>query len=566
MGMFDYRGHDASAQIADAYTIATSTTLKGYGISTAVSAGWRPLTAAELNVSSSRVDTIGDFKGESVLGSVEGAAQAQVFGKFDASDNLTSLAFSIAGTNTQADKAEWFKIVDGTYMHNFDYLLDAVAAYATGHGLTGADVAVTGYSLGGGAVNNMYALKDSAWAGFYANSDYIAFAGFDIQDGPGIFNFGYQNDVIYRLSLDSPIVDWNKLATDPNYEPALPGLDQPIASGTDNIILYDTIYNAGYDANFTSLNPVKHYGFQLDNILSWSAHLSGIMDNQVERIASSTYYNLIGKDSYVVLAQYQDDALKTHEFPGWDFSAMNPPANAWVHNRDANVSSFLIGSTAADWFEDGNRDDHIDAQGGDDLIRLSKGHDIVSGGGGTDTVFLLGFWSNYTAYKLNDGTIVMNDATLTYGAKEMTGVEKILAEGLSHTNTNSTWAVPVSSLTYAAHSDGTAGNDTLNGTSGADVIFGLDGNDTIYGGAGNDTIYGGRGNDIIDAGTGQNIIVGGEGDDTLMLSGNRSLYTITQSGSTLKLVASGITNYVSDIEHLHFADQTIHVADQWPIL
>ncbi|MBB3951057.1 calcium-binding protein [Aureimonas jatrophae] len=570
MGMFAYKGHDASALVMDAYTIATSTTLAGYDIAKPLPAGWSRLSADELGISASNVDARGAFKGESELGTREDAAQSYVLGKYDAGGILTEIAFSIAGTNSQADKAEWHKLVDASYIRNFDYVLDAVETYATARGLDGSDVLVTGYSLGGGAANNMYEVRETAWNGFYADADFVAFAGLQSADADdGIFNFGYENDVIFRVDLDSPLVDWNRLATDETYVPPVPGNDGSFASSTDNVLLFDTIRAYGWDQNHVGAAAdfpyVKAYGFQLDNIFGWSAHLSGIMQNQVERIATSSFYDLMDEDSHVVLTQYQTDALKSGEWPGWDFSGMNPPPNVWIKGGDVAVSTFLVGAGTVDWLEDGKRDDHVDALAGDDLVRLSGGHDVVAGGAGTDTVFLLGGWSDYKAFRLADGTLVLNDKTLALGAKELVGVEKIAVEGPLHAANDATLAVSTSLLTFSAHTEGTTSADSMVGTVGTDALFGLAGNDTLAGGTGDDTLHGGSGDDRLDAGTGRNVVLGGDGVDTAVFQGVMSQYGFGQNGSTITVTNGGVSDHLNGVEFFEFADRTIAVADFWMV-
>ena len=93
--------------------------------------------------------------------------------------------------------------------------------------------------------------------------------------------------------------------------------------------------------------------------------------------------------------------------------------------------------------------------------------------------------------------------------------------------------------------------DTVIGGAGADTIHGGSGNDTLSGGAGNDTFYISGGSDHLD---------GGAGTDTLVLSGKSSAYKISKSGGVTKLTASGISDILTSIEVIKFADKTMSLA------
>ncbi len=66
-------------------------------------------------------------------------------------------------------------------------------------GLSGDDVTISGHSLGGLAVNSMAALSDDNWGGFYAPSNYVAFASpTQYETGGKVINIGYENDPVFR--------------------------------------------------------------------------------------------------------------------------------------------------------------------------------------------------------------------------------------------------------------------------------------------------------------------------------------------------------------------------------
>ncbi len=87
-------------------------------------------------------------------------------------------------------------------------------------------------------------------------------------------------------------------------------------------------------------------------------------------------------------------------------------------------------------------------------------------------------------------------------------------------------------------------------------LKGSDYNDLLYGNNFNNSIEGGVGNDTIGAGLGNDTIDGGGGADAAQLSGNRSGYAVSWSGSTLIVSgADGVDRY-TNIENLIFDDAT----------
>ena len=98
------------------------------------------------------------------------------------------------------------------------------------------------------------------------------------------------------------------------------------------------------------------------------------------------------------------------------------------------------------------------------------------------------------------------------------------------------------------------------------VIKGDDGNDVLSGASGDDTLGGFGGNDVLTGGAGSDKLVGGDGDDTAVFAGNLGGYLAEEVGNATMLVmsADGI-DLLWDIEHLRFADGTVHVVDGNPL-
>ena len=111
---------------------------------------------------------------------------------------------------------------------------------------------------------------------------------------------------------------------------------------------------------------------------------------------------------------------------------------------------------------------------------------------------------------------------------------------------------------------GDAADDTITGDALRDIISSGGGNDTVDGGGGYDTIDAGAGNDTILVRPGSQID-GGSGDDTAVFSHNFSDYQMREyndgHGIGINIDGAGGEYLVINVEHLQFADGTLHLAD-----
>jgi hypothetical protein len=479
--IFDYKGQDARALIAEAQDLATHA-------NNGIPAGWRVLTAQDLGVSADHVDSKGFFRGEGLL-----EAQATIMAKVDSS-GVVRLCVCFEPTNG-ADAPDYEAMADDSYALAFDYLLEAVKAYGQARGLGGEDVIVTGYSLGAGAANTMAAHKDDSWGGYYSQSDYLAFAVPKLTEIASVFNFGFENDVVHRITGEG---DADANAASPLH--GVQGNDRAYATSTDNIVLFNATY----------ANPLfPAAGWTLGNLPEgWSAHLDGARFNPIRLIGGSHFYDFMERDSAIVIAHLPPELRQT----------------VWVSDAQRSTSShfgelaFILGSETGDLLGDGRSDDFLDGFGGDDRFRLSGGNDSVHGGAGTDTVVIGGKLADYTAIRLADGTVYLHDRTGANGLESLASVEQLATDGLLPT----TYRISASGidadglgtvdLAWSAHREGGAGNDIL---SAAGRLFGLDGDDRLNGRAGDDLLNGGAGRDILDGAGGVNWMFGEAGDDML---------------------------------------------------
>ncbi|WP_460086126.1 beta strand repeat-containing protein, partial [Roseibium sp. LAB1] len=114
---------------------------------------------------------------------------------------------------------------------------------------------------------------------------------------------------------------------------------------------------------------------------------------------------------------------------------------------------------------------------------------------------------------------------------------------------------------------GGGGNDTLIGGEGNDSLSGENDDDTLQGGSGSDKLYGGAGNDTLEGGAGNDYIDGGSGTDTVIYSGNRSDYTVTENANGSYTVVDNRagspdgTDTVVGVENFRFTDGDILAGD-----
>jgi Ca2+-binding RTX toxin-like protein len=512
VAIFDYRGTDGRAQIDEAYQLATyANSLTEFGglaedilrllspnfqpNAFQLPPGWREASASELGVAASHIDGRGFFTGEPALD-----AQAKVLVKTAADGSIEKIAISFAGTNNVADVVDYLALLDKSYDNNFDYLFAAIRDFALTNGLTGEDVTVTGYSLGGGAANLAAEERDTKLGGFFANSHYLGFASPAIAEGENVFNFGFENDVVYTVG-GSADVD-----TPPSIPDLLDGNDEEFGSSVDNIVLFNDAY-----AN-PLLNIVPP---SLLNLISWSAHIDGLTNpNWVEHIGSSSFYNYMERDDIIILSNLSDATR----------------SSTWVEDIGRGSSAghvgkptFVLGTGKADLLGDSSHSDFLDGFAGNDTFRIGRGNDTVDGGAGTDTVEISGSIGDYEIVRLSNGTVYFYHENGSYGLEELRGVEKASFDGFLWDTVYDIGASGLRSsglfgrtVGYDSATEGSAAANTINGGASRDRIFGEGGDDTLNGGSGNDLLHGGEGNDVLGGGAGGDQLFGAAGDDTLV--------------------------------------------------
>ncbi|KJZ33577.1 MULTISPECIES: polyurethanase [Pseudomonas] len=483
-------------------------------------AGWTPITATQLGYDG-KVDARGTFFGEKAGYT---SAQVEILGKYDAQGHLTEIGIAFRGTSGPRETLISDSIGDvindllaalgpKDYAKNyvgeaFGNLLGDVAAFAQANGLSGKNIVVSGHSLGGLAVNSLADLSTDKWGGFFADSNYIAYASPTQSGTDKVLNVGYENDPVFR-ALDGSSFNLSSVGVH----------DAAKESATDNIVSFNDHYAS------TAWNVLP---YSILNIPTWISHLPTAYGDGMNRVIESKFYDLTSKDSTIIVANLSDPAR----------------ANTWVQdlNRNAEThkgSTFIIGSDANDLIQGGQGTDYLEGRDGNDTFRDGGGYNILLGGKGNNMLELQ--QSVKTVEFANDGagTLYLRDAnggisiTRDIGSivsKEPGFLWGLFKDDVTHSVTANGLVTGNNVTAYASSVKGGAGADTLKAQATGDWLFGLDGNDQLIGGKGNDVFVGGAGNDLMESGGGvdtflfsgafgQDRVVGYQANDKLVFLG-----------------------------------------------
>jgi Ca2+-binding RTX toxin-like protein len=471
-------------------------------------AGWTPITAAQLGYDG-KVDARGTFFGEKAGYT---SAQVEILGKYDAQGHLTEIGIAFRGTSGPRETLISDSIGDvindllaalgpKDYAKNyvgeaFGHLLGDVAAFAQANGLSGKNILVSGHSLGGLAVNSLADLSTGKWNGFYQDSNYIAYASPTQSSTDKVLNVGYENDPVFR-ALDGSSFNLSSVGVH----------DAPKDSATDNIVSFNDHYAS------TAWNVLP---FSILNIPTWISHLPTAYGDGMNRVIESSFYDLTGKDSTIIVANLSDPARAT----------------TWVQdlNRNAEThkgSTFIIGSDGNDLIQGGKGNDYLEGRDGNDTFRDAGGYNILLGGKGNNVLDLQQSVKSFEFANDGAGNLYVRDAhggisiTRDIGrlvTQEPGGLWGLLKDEVTHSVTANGLLAGNNLTQYASSVKGGSSADTLKAQATGDWLFGLDGNDHLIGGKGNDVLVGGAGNDLMESGGGVDMFLfsGAFGQDRVL--------------------------------------------------
>lgn len=198
--------------------------------------------------------------------------------------------------------------------------------------------------------------------------------------------------------------------------------------------------------------------------------------------------------------------IATYQGQIWRVDALNSIETAALTGGDSDdgisAANFTMGPVT---LRGGNGNDVLS------LSVASEFNDVVSGGEGTDMIFVPGFPDLAVNVRLT-----VTDSLMTgFGTDRLIGIEEAHLQGGSGDDVFNVAKFTLGPVTLV----GFAGNDILIGSRSSDVILGDEGSDTLQGGAGSDTLEGGGGNDMLNAGAGDDSILGMGGNDSLLGAG-----------------------------------------------
>lgn len=576
MSVFDYKGlspSDAAQLVALTHQLAAVSqmnglpdvsTLLGGGVLTGgvidggLPDGWRVVSAAELGLDPAVVDSQGFIKLTSPLtGDLPGGPQLMVLAEENPDGSVARICVSYAGTNSLVDVVDYTQLNSGEMSAAMQPVLAAVRDFAVDGGLSGEDVLVTGYSLGGGYTNIQARYADTLADGFFADSLYVGHDGPVIHDDPArILNVGYENDVVFRATGTSDDF-WDAIS---DADPLLSNNDNFYQTTIDNLVIFDGVY-AGAEVTL-----------QIDSILNlmgWWGHIGGVFSDALQRVGSSAFYEFTHQDSAIVVSNLGADLR----------------GSVWVQDKAAPTSDhfgapgFVIGTGYDDRLADGVNGDWLDGGAGDDLIRVEYGLNRVDGGSGHDTLQIVADADDVVVYRLADGTMIFDSGKTVTVAQNIEQVQLSQPGLLGLIGQTTDYSIKANRLEdehwslfeigdqdigYSHTSSGGSGDDQLSGravfgqdgndrvagTNGADLLHGGEGQDSLFGGSGDDRLFGAEGDDHLIAGPGVDRLQGGQGDDVF----------IFDASITGKAIIEDFNLMAGDVDRLQFLGGDGHAA------
>ena len=246
----------------------------------------------------------------------------------------------------------------------------------------------------------------------------------------------------------------------------------------------------------------------------------------------------------------------------------------------------LIGGALADDFDGGDQSDTLTGGGGDDRLNGGSGDDFavfrgprsayswvvngsqitVTGPDGVDTLI------DIELLQFDDELVSLTG----FGIREKGGNGDDTINGTSLNDVLDGGDIPPLMVANGLNDNGSdrlyghGGDDVLTGGGGRDYLYGGVGNDLLNGGDYNDELYGEDGDDRLIGDRYDDILDGGAGMDTAVYLGAASAYSITVSGSSIRVTGPGgpshrdgefdiSTDTLTGVEFLEFADQTIRI-------
>jgi len=307
------------------------------------------------------------------------------------------------------DFADYPALRNNTYIEFFTPLLNSVRNYAEANDISGSNIAFTGHSLGGGAVNQLATRPDIAGS-FSGTSTFFGEASPLIADRVNVFNFGLDND---RVVAVLPLTG----ARTNEQFPTLTDYVLPVFDDTDQF------------AGAESVDP---------------RHFQPTYAEVFERVTESGFYDETTRDDFIAVMMSEtraidgDDVLARVDAPDRLFLVGNELEN---RINVASVNGFYDGGAATDVAAfDGRQDQHDIVERADGTVEIAA----VDGPNAGTTVELFDIESAL----FDDGGVslapqtefVVNDLTAAPGTR-IEEIHEIFEYGDSTSPTQVQWYV-----------------------------------------------------------------------------------------------------------------------------
>lgn len=413
---------------------------------------------------------------------------------------------------TKTDIIGWIDAFSGEYVQEFRSLLMSVDAHLRKNP---GELTVSGHSLGGWITNKLKSdySKFGGEPDIWGKALYAAFESPLIRQG--VFNFGFQNDLVYKLV--SPLQTYigpERIWVDNGFAP-LTAHDRQAY-----------IYALHLLQNGTFSNRIDFS----DNIFIRTAYAAKVTRD----------FAIVGKEGFY----------------------------------SSSVESFYLGSNKDDVFNltlKNTVTSYIDLAGGNDTLKSARnakeviigkqGADEIFAGDGNDTVSGDGHYQNHSSAPL--------EVSLLYSASghfhHWFGPAKSLVSGGGAFALAQRHAGPI----LPGRTEGRGFDDKLSGENGHDVLFAGGGNDHLHGGQGSDLLVGGSGADKLYGGAHNDVLFGGPGEDVLSGGPGNDLYIVDRLDFVIEAAGGGIDTAViaqngsyniNNVEYFALADGVSNVS------
>jgi Ca2+-binding RTX toxin-like protein len=448
-------------------------------------------------------------------------------------------------TDLPADMAIFFGQL-GPLSLLFENIVVAAKSFAAG---VGAQLYITGHSLGGALAESLYQLNNGG--------SLVGGAGFG---SPGIFPplipTGPNSSFVHVTRTADAVGTYGSY----HYGKNVAIVDDNFSSATTIEMITtahsDSLYNQQIKLFANSTSSI---GLTTDQVTSLH-FLSNIQNNIVSTQAISAYTATIGGAGSDVMDGSASTAIVRLDGGGGNDTLTGGQAQDYLDGGSGNdvISDYygnniLNGGAGNDQIANGLGNDTVTGGVGDDYIYVFGGNDSIDGGSGNDQI---NFSGNFHTSAVIVNLSITGPQSLGggQGIVRISGIEAITGTNFyGDTLTGDSGPNLIGGLGGNDLLSGGNGNDTAGGGDGKDTVTGGAGNDNLRGDAGADSVSGGDGNDILLGDAGNDVLAGGRGTDVFLFLGtgfgHDTIVDFRPVEDDIRLVGAGFTSFTDIMAH-----------------